>query len=322
MSLTQLTDLTGYEVSLVPKGANKKKRFLVTKEDDGELEMDELLEQILKEDLKDEGHIDKVAKDMGLSGDETKALKAVMKMVGAEASPLKKETLSKALKMMGGYKDDGKKDPPVKKEEKKPEAGKADPVKKEGGEPSGKGGNMPNKVPVQKEDGSWDLSKVDESLRPVLEVVCKSNEELAKSLESQRTENKSLADKLKEERDARVLKEFEEKAKSYGHLGQDAKELAVVLKSVHDADPDNSSKVEAILKAANSKIEEGNLFKESGTTGNGSGIAGADAWAKIEKHAEKVCEDDPKIDKAEAIDLVLKKHPDLYREYQDEKRRA
>jgi len=317
MALTQLKDLTGYEVSLVPKGANKKKRFLVVKEN-GDLDMDKLLEAILKEGLKDEEAVDKVAKSLGLEEDGTKVLKAILKMVGADESPLSKEKLMKALKEMGC--DTEKEDSEDGKSEDDKD-GDQSSVNKEGDKPTEnkEGEGMPTKVPVRKEDGSWDLDGVDENIRPALEVVCKSNEQLAKSLEDQKSENKTLADKLAAEKDARILKEFEEKAKSYGHLGEDATKLAKVLKSVHDADPENGKAVEEILKAANSKIEEGSLFEEKGTTG---GInAGADAWTKIEKTAEEVAKKES-ISKAEAIDLVLKRNPELYKEYEDEKRRA
>lgn len=318
MALTQLTNLTGYEVSLVPKGANKK-RFLVVKENNGDSEMNKkLLERILKEGLKDEDAVAKVAKNLGMSEDETEVLKAVMKLVGEGGMPAEK--LMKAMKEMG-YEVDKMEDEEEEKEkntekEDDPSKKKDEEVNKE----QRKGGDV--KVPVQKEDGSWDLSGVDESLRPVMQVICKSNEQLAKALNDQKTANVSLAEKLKTEKDARVLKEFEEKAISFGHLGQDAKNLAKVLKAAHEADPENGAAIEEILKSANAKIEQSNLFAEKGTTGSGFGKAGAGAWSKIEKMAQEISKSDPKVSSAEAIELVLKKHPELYDEYTNEKRRA
>lgn len=329
MPLTELTDYTGYEVSLVPLGANKKKRFLVTKEH-GELAMDKLLEQILKEGLKDEGSVDKVVKNLGMNEEEGMVLKAIMKMVGGDKAPLSKEKLMKALDDMGEKSPEQIKKMEEEEEEKKEKIKKAEEeeaaaIKKAKEEEEEvnknlKGGTMPAKVPVLKEDGSWDLSGVDENLRPALEVVCKSNEMLTKTITSQELVNKSLAEKLKTEQDARVLKEFEVKAQSYGHLGDDATALAKVLKSAHDADPKNCEAIEMILKSANAKIEEGNLFKEAGATS--TTMHGATAWTKIEKMAEGFETADPSLSKADAIDLVLKKHPELYDEYSQEKRRA
>jgi hypothetical protein len=320
MAITLLKDLATYEVSFVPKGANKKKRFLVVKEN-GEIDMDKLLEMILKEGLKDEEQVSKVAKSLGLDEDGEKALKAVMKLCG-EGSPLSAEKLGKALKEMGVDMGDApaKEEPPksTEKEETTPPAPDNEtPVNKE--DNTKKGGSMPTKVPIQKEDGSWDLSGVDESIRQVLEVVCKSNEKLAKSLTTQKDENKSLAEKLAAETNARVLKEFEERAKEYGHVGDDAKELAKVLKAAHDADPENGKAVEAILKAANEKIEAGKVFEEVGT----SGTTGGSAWQKIEKSAEKMREDKPELTTEAAIDLVMKHNPKLVEEhYAEEKGRV
>ncbi|MCK4517853.1 hypothetical protein KAT92_03695 [Candidatus Babeliales bacterium] len=326
MPLTQLKELTGYEVSFVPRGANGKKRFLVTKED-GELSMDKLLQQILKEGLKDEESIDKIAKNLDLNEEEKTVLKAVMKMVGSEASPMTKEKLIEALSADVEKEESPEdKEKALKEEEAKAKLEKEEKEKKEKEEAAAavnkenKGGSMPGKVPVMKEDGSWDLSGVDGSIRPSLEVICKSNEQLTKTISIQKSINETLADKLKSSEDARVLKEFEAKAEAMGHLGESATDLAKVLKSVYDADPENAAAVEAILQTASTKIEKSMLFEETGS--NGAGGDGGSAWGKIEKHAEAITKADSKISNADAIDLVLKNHPELYAEYEQEKRRA
>ena len=325
MPLTQLKELTGYEVSFVPRGANKKQRFLVTKED-GELSMDKLLQQILKEGLKDEESIDKIAKSLDLNEEEKTVLKAVMKMVGSEASPMTKEKLIEALSADVKKEESPEdKEKALKEEEAKVKLEKEEEEeakKKEEEEKINKehrGGSMPTKVPVMKEDGSWDLSGVDETLRPSLEVICKSNEQLTKTISVQKSINETLADKLKSSEDTRILKEFEARAESMGHLGESATELAKVLKSVYDADPANAAAVEKILQTASTKIEKSMLFEEAGTSVN---EGGGSAWGKIEKHAEAITKADSKISTPDAIDLVLKNHPELYAEYEQEKRRA
>lgn len=315
MALTQLSQLTSYEVSFVPKGANLKKRFLVIKED-GEEDMDKLLEQILKGDMKNEEAVTKIAKSLGLDDKAETVLKAVMKMVGAEGSGLDSKTLSKALKAFDGP-DKEELEKAKKEEEEKAAKAKKEEEEKEKAAKAKKEGDEDMKGPVQKEDGSWDLSGVDVALRPSLEAVFKSNEVLQKSLNTQTKTNETLADQLKTEKDARVMKEFVEKAEGYGHLGEDAVELAKVLKSVHDADPKNGEAVEKILKSANKKVEDGNLFSELGSTGVGHG---ANAWDKIEKAAELVQKEKPTMTQSAAIDLVLKNNPSLYNEYEAEKR--
>jgi len=331
MPLTQLSDLTGYEVSLVPQGANKKKRFLITKED-GELTMDELLQQILKEGMKDEEATSEIAKAMDMSEEQEKVFKAIMKIMESESCPLSKEQLKKAL--AGGVEkmddeDEDKKDiekegnPFADKNKDKKDEDKKDIEKEEDEkdeENINKEGDTMSKVPVIKEDGSWDLSKVEKNLRPSLEVICKSNEQLTKTISIQKQINETLADKLKASEDARILKEFVEKAESYGHLGDSALDLAKILKTAHDADPENCIAIESVLKAANNKINESSLFEEAGSNGGFDSIAGS-AWGKIEKHADELVKHDSKINHADAIDLVLKRHPELYSEYESEKRR-
>lgn len=326
-TLTELHDLKGYEVSLVPMGANNKRRFLVTKEH-GELSMDKkLLEKILKEGPKNMEEMEKVAKNLGMNEDETSAFKAVMKIVGSDSSPLGKEKLMKALGSMNVKKEEPpKKD---KKDETDDPVGKGDyktddkkPVDKEGEPPATNGGNAMKGVPVQKSDGSWDLSGVDENMRPALEVICKSNEELAKSLGEQVNKNKSLAEKLKIEEEARVSKEMIEKAEEMGHAGDEAAKVAEILKAAYGISKENGQQLEAVLKSQAEKVNSSAMFTEVGKSGGSETRPGAGAWGKIEKQAEAFVKADPKISQADAIDLVLKRHPELYEEYELEKRRA
>ena len=95
-------------------------------------------------------------------------------------------------------------------------------------------------VPVKKEDGSWDLSTVDEKLKPALEVVFKSNEQLEKT-------NKTLADELRVERDLRVTKEFNQKAIAMGYAGDEAATVAKSLKDTYSISKEAGESLEKVL---------------------------------------------------------------------------
>jgi len=328
MPLTLLSDYTGYEASLVPKGANLKKRFLVVKEN-GDTCMKSLLEKILKADLKDEDKVDEVAKNLDLGEEEVKVLKAVMRMVGSDDSPLNKANLMKALESLGGKevkKEGDEKTPEEIKKAEEDEAAAAAAKKKaetEAVDKEGKGGGDMPKIPVMKEDGSFDLSGVDEALRPSLEVVCKQVQASNTALAAQTAKNITLADELKAERDARVLKEYEAKANALGHEGEEGKKIARVLKSAYEVSKENGETTEAVLKSAHEKVEKASVFEELGTGGSNQTRHGQGAWEKIEKAADDIIKDsDKSITKTAAIDLVLKQHPELYKEYEAEKRKG
>lgn len=308
MKLTLLSNLQAYEVSLVTRGKNNKK-FLVTKEH-GEENMDELLKSLLANGgFKDGEKFSVIAKELSLGDKEQAAFKAMFTL--ADNSGVNADVMTKVLKGMGKIKmndldpDELAKIKKMCKDELKKEC--AEELEKE----------FKNKIqkeleegikmtPIRKEDGTWDLSTVDEKLKPALEVVFKSNDELQK-------QNKTLADELRAERDLRISKEFQEKAVAMGYAGDEAVKVAKSLKDAYSVSKEAGENIEAVLKSAGERVKESAVFEEFGTTGSGKGNT---AWEKIEKQAELIQKESPKLSQAQAIDLVIKNNPSLYAEYE------
>lgn len=308
--LTELEKVNAYEVSLVPFGVNEKKKFLITK--NGETTVSNILTQILKSNFKDTEKLTEIAKSKGLDEKATNGLVAILKIAGAEDIGLDQGKVIDVLKSLSGEKSIDELKNELTIEIKKE-------LKIDSSEPNGthinknnhdNGGNLMNGVPVLKSNGEWDLTKVDENLKGVLGPILKQNEKFAQ-------DNKNLSEKLQASEDARVLKGFEDKAKEYGHVAEDATKLASVLKSIHDANPENAEAIEAVLKSANKKIDEAKVFEEVGS--NKASEMGSSAWAQIEKSAEQLQKNKPELTQAQAQDLVLKNNPKLYADYLEEK---
>lgn len=106
---------------------------------------------------------------------------------------------------------------------------------------------------------SLDLSSFPKAQQEQLHMIFKSNNELVKK-------NADLEKELKVERDIRKMKEFEERAKSFKHLGVNSNELATIMKSLSESDTENFEKVERILKSLNNQMGQGSsLYSELGS---------------------------------------------------------
>ena len=147
-------------------------------------------------------------------------------------------------------------------------------------------------------EGKVDMSALPKDVRDQVQAIFKSNEDMIKKAAS-------LEKDLKAERDLRLQREFEEKAKGYSNLGADQKEVATILKSASETSPELLTKVEAVLKAANEQISKGDLFKEYGSKASKSTGSGS-AWENIEKAAEGyVAKSGEKATKEQAVTKFL-----------------
>lgn len=123
-----------------------------------------------------------------------------------------------------------------------------------------------------------DLSAFQPNQRAQLEMIFKSNTELAEQNKELVKKNATLETEIKAERDSRLLKDFEERAKGFKHLSANSGELAVVMKSMSEKDPEGLKKMEAVLKAADAQIALGaDLFSERGSRQSGGNLNDADA---------------------------------------------
>ncbi|NPV72074.1 MAG: hypothetical protein HPY55_15825 [Firmicutes bacterium] len=273
--MNKLTGLDVVEVSLVTRGANRKK-FALFKSEEGEAVNTEILKAVLETPLEDEQKVDEVLKAAKLSEKAQNAVKGALRLLNAYREELPKDVL-KTLADLAGYEY---------------------PAPKEGKD------KYAYPAPTKKADGSWDFSGIPEGVRPMVEALWKENEEIRKKAE----DTEKL---LKAERDERLRKEFIAKAAGYKHLAVQPEEFGLVLKALAEKAPEELAKIEAVLKAADEAIGQGKLFAEAGRGGEGAGST----WAKIEKMASEIVQKDGKMTREQAIAKVLEEHPELYDEY-------
>jgi len=287
--VNRLKDLDAVEVSLVPKGANKK-RFLIFKEDDSPME--EILKAVLETELDDEQKVEEVLKAAKLSGKAQNAVKGALRLLNAYKDELPKDIM-KTLAELAGY---GYPAPTEKAKEKKDEG---EDKKKKYGYPA----------PTKKEDGSWDFSGIPEEVRPAVEALWKEQQEAVKKAEE-------LERVLKEERDKQLRKEFIQKAADeFTNLPVKPEEFGLVLKNLAEKAPEEYSKLEGVLKAANEAIEKGALYAE---IGRGGTSAGDSAVAKVEAMAAGLVQKDANLSRMDALAKVLAENPQLYEQYRKE----
>lgn len=174
-----------------------------------------------------------------------------------------------------------------------------------------KGGTVgTHAVPIQKEDGSWDLSGVPDDARAFYQHFIQKADETSVKLEKAESDLAETRDQL---RTAQIVKKAD--TDFAGVAPRD--DMVELLKSAETAmSPDDYERLETVLKTANARISEGRLFSELGYTG-GTGIeSGGDAWAKIEKAADDMVEKSDTLTKDQAVDRVLKT-PEGARLYSD-----
>jgi len=285
--VNRLKDLDAVEVSLVPRGANKKK-FLIFKEDDSPME--EILKAVLETELDDENKVEEVLKAAKLSGKAQNAVKGALRLLNAYKDELPKDIM-KTLAELAGY---GYPAPTEKAKDKD-----KDKEKEKYGYPA----------PTKKEDGSYDFSGIPEEVRPAVEALWKEQQEAVKKAEK-------LEKVLKEERDKQLRKEFIQKAADeFANLPTKPEEFGLVLKGLAEKAPEEYAKLEGVLKAANEAIEKGALFAE---IGRGGMPAGDSAVAKVEAMAAGLVQKDANLSRMDALAKVLAENPQLYEQYRKE----
>ncbi len=152
---------------------------------------------------------------------------------------------------------------------------------------------------VAKSAGTLDLSAFPKEQRSQLEMIFKSNQDLVKK-------NLELEEALNTERDLRITKEFDERARTFKHLGVENAKLSKILKSLASTDVEAYKEVESVLKSADRQLGAGNLYGEIGTRRSGSGDPSS-AEARLDALVEQVVQkSDGAQTKEQAYEAVLK----------------
>lgn len=241
----RLTDLDVFEVSLVPRGANRKK-FLVLKEEVNGMDLEELYEIVTKTEAEGEEALEELTK-AGLSEKAINAVKGALRLLNAYKDELPKDIL-KTLAGLAGY---GYPEPQEKAQESKEE-----------------------RPDIKKDDGTLNLEAIPEEVRPAIEALWKEHEEAIRKAQE-------LEAVLKEERDRQLTKEFVAKASAFANLPIKPEELGPVLKRVSESSQEDYQLIEQVLKAADEALGQSRLFAELGSEIPGSEPLGkVEAMAK------------------------------------------
>lgn len=294
----RLRNLDVREVSLVDKGANRKK-FLITKSEKDQMakkatkeELDQILKALDADALREDGKLEEVIKGMDVSPKATEALREALKqllvveeeMDGTECSYGLQYIMNTVATYLGWGVVGGETQEIEKNMGKENEAVKVDP-------------------------------KVEE--------ISKSLAEVQKQLEESKKQNADMAEIIKREQDKAKTAEFVAKAeKEFKNLPGDAKSLGEVMKSLSEKAPEDFAKLEVVLKAANEMIAKGATLEVEGSKQGGeAGKASDEIYSQIEKKAEalvvKSATEGKPMSKAKAIDEVMKSEKALYTQYEN-----
>lgn len=269
-------------ISFVPRGANRKKYFLV--KEDRALK-DDILKSILETD---EGDISRVLKKAGLEGEAAGVLEAAAKLLKA----YKDELPDGALRILA--KASGLPEPQPAAKGHTKEEGAGEGTKKEG---------APGEV-LSKEA----LEKMD----PATQAIVKQLQEENTATKAEAREARQMAKELKDEQ---VLKEYVAKAEELQSLPVQPLKLGPIMKTIGEAHPQEFAEIFRLLKAADAVIEKSELFREFGKSGPGESSAEAQIYAKARAMVAK----DGDLTFEEAVEKVMDLEPELYQKAEEER---
>ena len=262
-------------ISFVPRGANRKKYFLV-KEDRA------LKEDILKSILEtDEGEVSRIVKEARLEGEAAGVLEAAAKLLKAYKDELPEDSLKILAKACG-------------LQESEPVVEKNDPKNE------GEGKESPAES-LSKEA----IAKMDPATQAVVKQLLEENAVT-------KTEAREARQIVKELKDQQVLKEYVAKAEELQNLPVQPLKLGPIMKTLGESHPREFEEIFKLLKAADAVLEKSELFQEFGKAGAKESSAEGQIYAKaramvakdadltFEEAVEKVMDLEPELyEKAE-----------------------
>lgn len=314
----RMSRIRTHEVSLVRRGANRKK-FAVTKSENS-ITMNPAIQAVLDTPAEGEDEFVATLKSEGVTDEKAVAARVAHFRLTNGLSDLlptqKKED----------YDDDKKKkseDPMAKLKKmadrmKKAADGESDDDLEEMAAEMKKIMAEAKKATAKSKDDN-DVPPQFKSLDPeaIVQAVTKS---LAPVLKARNDEIEALKGTVAELIDQDRTSQFTAKAAGYTNVPAASDELALVLKSAHDVSPDFGKQLEGILDRVNAAVGESPVFKSLGSNGHQStGGGSSDAWSRINQLAEQMVQksSDKKMTLSTARSLVLKTDEGrkLYREY-------
>lgn len=284
-----LTSLRTVEVSLVPKGAVRK-RFAIFKGEENMPAFDEVLKAVLETKIEGEEKVDEILKAAQLSEKASAAVKGALRLLSGFKDEIPGDVLAK-LTGLAGY-------PAPMGDEKLAACGPKDETKK-----------------VEKA-----IAELPAEVKAEFDKITKATEDANKRAdEIQKALDAEKAIRAKET-DERVAKELTEQAKAdFGAFPAKPEEIAAVLKA---SDEPTKKSLAAMFKAANEVISKSKLLEEVGKSTPTVEASGS-AWAKIEAAASAIVQkSENKQTHAQAVDAFLRTNEGraLYQEFLTEKK--
>ncbi len=292
--LTALTDLRAQEVSLVTRGANKKKRFpIFKKEPSMSSDFLKVLKSVMETETDAEAKLAEVFDAQKMSEQGMEAVRGALRILAGFKDQLPGDVMEK-LASMAGY------EPPSK------EPGNEYTEPKEGS----KDGD-----PVTK-------SELSPEVRAALEPVLKAQEDQIQALKEQVAKSEAA---LQAEREQRDLEAWVTKCQAElpFYPGKSADELGKMLFTLHKQMPELAASQFEAMKQASVTIEKSQLLSDAGLRPSSTGSAtlhrNDTAWSKIQKMADGIVEksNDLNLTKEKAIARVMKSAAgkELYNQY-------
>ena len=324
MAITALTDVETLEVSLVPEGANLKKRFPILKS--SETQMSDILHAVIDAPSSEDTKFDQVVKSsaLGENAEAAEALKGAMKILNAYSDSISPaDALGVLAEGFGVQKAEYKK-AEEEEDEEEDEAEKAEDKEFAEGKES-EGAEIADEEEAEKaeeeeeeEEEEEDEKDVEKSLKSLPKNVRKQMTSLFKSQRQAIAKAEKLEKALKVERDERLRKEFVQKAqKEFPYVpGKSPEEIGLMLKTLHVIAPKIAADIEGIFKSVSATIEKTGLLKELGS-GMSSGGDSASAYGKLDGIARGAVKKSG-VSYAKAFETAMNQNPELYSQYLDE----
>lgn len=296
--ITKLTRIQTQEVSLVKRGANNK-RFALTKSKESEMSFHELLKSVLETEAEGEGQLVESLKAAKASEEAIQCAIANYRLQNGFRDKLSKEEFAEVAKAAGyamlEKKKEEKEEEEDEEEGKKPFPGAAPPFKKKKTEKSHVPADMP----------------------PEMERIFKEQQE---ELESLRKAYDETRERLEKEEKERVRKEYVAKcANAYSFVpGMTADAMGEMLQKAYDVSEEFGQQLEKQWQQTNEAISKSDLLTTQGLALSNDGRCDG-AWAKMQNLAkQEIQKAEGGLSEAQALNQVMKEHPELYAEYLDE----
>lgn len=296
--ITKLTSVQTQEVSLVRRGANNK-RFALTKSKEIDMSFHELLKSVLETEAEGEGQLIESLKAANANEDAIQCAVANFRLQNGFRDKLSKEEFAEVTKA-AGYAVDKAKTPPDKDKDKAKDKGK---------EP------FPGAAPPFK--AKSEKSHMPADMPPEMERVFKEQQT---EIEALRKAHEGTLEILEKERKEKVRKEYIAKcANDYAFVpGMSAEEMGEMLQTAYETSEDFGRRLEKQWEQTNEAVSKSQLLVNQGIVPQNDGQC-ATAWTKMNELAkQKIQKAAGGLSEAQALNQVMKEHPELYQEYLNE----